>query len=68
MTTRVPVMLGVVPLALTMLAPVALAQQRADMPRTADGRPDLSGTYDIATLTPLQRPADLGDTDYGARE
>ena len=32
-----------------------------DIPRTAGGRPDLSGTYDIATLTPLQRPERLGD-------
>ena len=26
------------------------------------GYPDLSGTYDTATLTPLQRPSDLGTT------
>ncbi len=32
-----------------------------DIPRTADGHPDLSGTYDIATLTPRFRPAQLGD-------
>ena len=61
MSSRVPGMIGVLSIALTVLAPVAFAQERADMPRTADGRPDLSGTYDIATLTPLQRPADLGD-------
>lgn len=33
----------------------------ADIPRTAAGRPDFSGTYDIATLTPLERPEQLGD-------
>lgn len=33
----------------------------ADIPRTPDGRPDLSGTYDVATLTPLQRPEAFGD-------
>lgn len=27
----------------------------------ADARPDLTGTYNIATLTPLQRPAKYGD-------
>jgi hypothetical protein len=27
------------------------------IPRTADGHPDLQGTYDLATLTPLQREA-----------
>ena len=32
-----------------------------DIPRRHDGKPDLSGTYDIATLTPLQRPAQYGD-------
>ena len=28
---------------------------------TAFGQPDLSGTYNIATLTPLQRPGHLAD-------
>ena len=43
-------------------APTAAAQQAAkDIPRTADGRPDLSGTYNVATLTPLQRPEAFGD-------
>src|SRR5262249_44467476 len=26
-------------------------------PRTADGHPDLQGMYDLATITPLERPA-----------
>ena len=33
----------------------------ADIPRTSDGKPDLTGTYDIATITPLQRPVVLGE-------
>ncbi|MEE2778820.1 MAG: hypothetical protein VYE73_18925 [Acidobacteriota bacterium] len=33
----------------------------ADIPRTADGQPDFSGTYNVATLTPLERPEMLGD-------
>ncbi len=33
----------------------------ADIPRTTDGKPDLTGTYDVATLTPLQRPREFGD-------
>ncbi len=33
----------------------------ADTPRTPKGRPDLSGTYDVATLTPLERPEKFGD-------
>ena len=34
----------------------------ADFPRTSDGKPDFSGYYDIATLTPLQRPTEYGDS------
>jgi hypothetical protein len=33
----------------------------ADIPRTGSGRPDLSGTFNVATLTPLQRPEQYGD-------
>jgi len=29
------------------------------VPRLADGHPDLQGTYDLATLTPIDRPAGL---------
>ena len=54
------------------LALLAQPLAAADLPRTANGRPDLSGTYDIATLTPLQRPAKYGDklslTDEEAAE
>jgi hypothetical protein len=41
------------------LAPVDLSGQAQpySSPRTPDGRPDLQGTYDLATLTPLERPA-----------
>jgi hypothetical protein len=30
---------------------------KAPLPRTADGHPDLQGTYDVATMTPVERPA-----------
>ena len=39
-----------------------------DIPRTAAGRPDLSGNYDIATLTPLQRNPKFGDRLYLSSE
>ncbi len=39
-----------------------------DIPRTASGRPDLSGTYDIATLTPLERPREYSDSLYLTEE
>ena len=41
------------------VAPVSLSGQGGKTyspPRTPDGRPDLQGTYDLATLTPLERP------------
>ena len=39
-----------------------------EIPRTDSGRPDLSGTYDVATLTPLVRPEAFGDNLYLTRE
>lgn len=42
------------------LASFSMAQSN-DIPRTASGHPDLSGTYDVSTLTPMQRPAEFGD-------
>ncbi|MDP6579942.1 MAG: hypothetical protein QF681_04725, partial [Vicinamibacterales bacterium] len=57
MRSRIAMCLG--GLAVVCLAPVASAQT-ADIPRTPSGRPDLSGTYDVSTLTPIQRPTELG--------
>ena len=37
------------------------AQRKPTLPRTSDGRPDLQGTFDFATATPLERPAALKD-------
>ncbi len=39
----------------------ALSTAQADIPRTVEGLVDLTGTYDVATLTPLQRPVIYGD-------
>jgi len=36
--------------------------------RTANGHPDFSGSYDVATLTPLQRPQEFGDNLFLTRE
>ena len=36
-----------------------LAPKKWAPPRTADGHPDLQGTFDFATATPLERPASL---------
>ena len=43
----------------------ALAQ---DAPRTAWGAADLQGVWDFRTLTPLQRPEDLGDKAFLTEE
>ena len=37
-------------------------------PRTADGHPDLQGVYDVATMTPLERPASFGTRANLTRE
>jgi hypothetical protein len=49
---------------LTLIALVALTAgpvngqtRTSSIPRLADGHPDLQGTYDVATLTPLERTA-----------
>ena len=41
----------------------AASQQGGGIPRTPDGRPDLTGIYDANTLTQIERPA-----KYGGRE
>ena len=46
----------------------AAVMAEADTPRTASGRPDLSGSYNAATLTPLERPVEYGDQLLMTRE
>ena len=63
MRSRIAMSLGGLAVACLVLAPVAAAQN-GDFPRTPSGHPDLSGTYDVSTLTPMQRPADLGEKKF----
>ena len=42
-------------------APARTAKPSGGIPRTADGRPDLQGTFNVATITPVDRPAEFGN-------
>ena len=61
MTGRTTSALMVVVVGLAAIPIMAAAQE---MPRTAWGEPDLQGVWDFRTLTPLQRPEDLGDKAF----
>src|SRR5260370_35115908 len=37
-------------------------------PRTPDGRPDLQGIWSFATITPLERPSDVGGREFLTEE
>ena len=52
------------------LMPMFAAAQTADAtgPRTPWGHPDLQGTWDYRTLTPLERPVELGDKAFLTEE
>ena len=45
------------------LAPAPAAAQN-EMPRTAWGAPDLQGIWDFRTITPMERPEELGDQEF----
>src|SRR5215831_3607739 len=44
------------------------AQALKTMPRTPDGHPDLQGTYNVATITPIDRPAEFGNRQNLTKE
>ncbi len=47
---------------MSLLSPLAVSQPSAyEPPRTPDGHPDLQGTFTFRTLTPMQRPTELGE-------
>jgi hypothetical protein len=59
-------------LLLVTAASLSAQSRKANVSRTADGRPDLQGTWDFAQLTPFERPGDLANketlTDEEAEE
>jgi hypothetical protein len=46
----------------------ASMKPHAAVPRTADGRPDLQGTWDFAQLTPFERPGEFADKNAVTEE
>ena len=42
----------------------ARAAASAPVPKTPWGHPDLQGTWDYKTITPLERPAQYGERQY----
>ena len=54
--------LGALLLGLLTIAPASAAED--DIPRLANGKPDLSGNYDIASLTPFERNKSHGDQQF----
>jgi len=45
-------------------AKASVAPKKWDVPRTADGQPDLQGIWTNTTITPLERPADLAGKPF----
>ena len=64
MTRLLTVLAAVV--AMAALTPVAADAQ--SVPRTPWGTPDLQGVWDFRSLTPMERPADLADTEVFTEE
>ena len=58
--------IGAAAVAGLLAAPVSAAAQAGNgnpaPPRTPWGAPDVQGVWDFRTITPMERPADLGDT------
>jgi len=50
--------------ALAWWAQAPAAAQTRKVPRTAWGKPDLSGVWDFRTITPLERPASQADKEF----
>jgi hypothetical protein len=48
--------------------PAARAQSASSLPRTPDGHPDLQGMYDVATMTPVERPPGVKGLELSKEE
>src|ERR1700752_978208 len=57
METRLATLVAIPLLVAGLSAQTPAKKTVAGVPRLADGHPDLQGTYDLGTLTPLERAA-----------
>ena len=68
MTPRRSYALALAGVALTFAAaaqtPATKDVKKWTVPRTPDGQPDLQGIWDAASMTPLERPAALGNKEF----
>ena len=65
--TLAPVCAAAAVVVLALWAAPAVAQN-SQAPKTAWGKPDLTGIWDFRTITPLERPASLADKEFLTEE
>ena len=53
---------------IALLTDNALVAQKAALPRTPDGHPDLQGFWDSTTATPLERPVQFAGREFMTKE
>ena len=68
MHTRVLTSMSVVAVVVAAVSFTAVPVAAQSVPQTAWGQPDLQGIWDFRTITPLQRPEDLGDQEFLSEE
>ena len=78
MNHRILTSMGGLVSALALLAPLPVAAQApattnvaaaaSALARTPDGKPDLQGVWDFKTITPMERPRELGTKEFFTAE
>ena len=63
MPFRVVMLVSTVTATVLLAVPVRAAAQASAPPMTSWGVPDLQGVWDFRSLTPMERPSELKDTE-----